>query len=106
RVLSTLDPGMRAARCKVHAMGASIRLAIATLCACALMASRADAASEGRTLPGMYSLGQARQPLPLVASAIEVTVDGPFAEATVVQRFRNPFDHAIEAVYIFPLPDD
>jgi Ca-activated chloride channel family protein len=43
--------------------------------------------------------------LPLTAVVIEATVDGLDAAVVVRQRYLNPFDHAIEATYIHPLPD-
>lgn len=83
-------------------MGARVRAATAAVVAI-VAASPARAAVLERIAPGLYAGGQ---PLPALSTSIDVHVDGPFAEATVTQRFRNPLDHAIEAVYVFPLPDD
>jgi len=42
--------------------------------------------------------------VPLEHTEVAIRVDGHLAEATVTQRFRNPYDAKIEAVYLFPLP--
>ncbi|MCE9574498.1 MAG: hypothetical protein K8W52_15225 [Deltaproteobacteria bacterium] len=77
-----------------------VRLVVAA----ALVAVAASAhAADGERPGGLYGAGQA---LPVVSSAVELHVAGPFVEGRVVQRFKNPFDRAIEAVYVFPLPDD
>jgi Ca-activated chloride channel homolog len=44
--------------------------------------------------------------VPLEHTEVAIRVDGPLAEATVTQRFRNPYAAKIEAVYLFPLPTD
>jgi Ca-activated chloride channel family protein len=42
--------------------------------------------------------------VPLEHTEVAIRVDGPVAEATVTQRFKNPYGAKIEAVYLFPLP--
>ena len=42
--------------------------------------------------------------VPLEHTDVHLRVDGYLAEATVTQRFRNPYATKIEAVYLFPLP--
>ncbi len=42
--------------------------------------------------------------VPLEHTEVAIRVDGHLAEATVTQRFRNPYADKIEAVYLFPLP--
>jgi Ca-activated chloride channel family protein len=42
--------------------------------------------------------------VPLEHTEVAIRVDGQLAEATVTQRFRNPYAAKIEAVYLFPLP--
>lgn len=44
--------------------------------------------------------------LPLEGTDVRARVVGPVAEVEVRQRFRNPLDRAIEAVYLFPLPHE
>ncbi len=41
---------------------------------------------------------------PLRNTAVEAKISGFLARVKVVQRFQNPFDEPIEAVYTFPLP--
>ncbi|HTJ47725.1 MAG TPA: VIT domain-containing protein [Kofleriaceae bacterium] len=82
-------------------MGARVRLAAAAVIVA--MTAPAHAAAIERGAYGLYAGGK---PLPVIASSIDLHVDGPFADGTVTQRFRNPLDQPIEAVYVFPLPDD
>jgi Ca-activated chloride channel family protein len=42
--------------------------------------------------------------VPLEHTDVNIRVDGHLADATVKQRFKNPFAHKIEAIYVFPLP--
>ncbi len=42
--------------------------------------------------------------LPLEHTRVAARVDGDQSEVTVTQRFQNPYDDTIEAIYIFPLP--
>jgi Ca-activated chloride channel homolog len=42
---------------------------------------------------------------PLVATDVDVTVSGPTARGRVTQLFRNPTDHWVEAVYVYPLSE-
>lgn len=56
-------------------------------------------------LPPWGGLRTARGHLPLVAMDVRAEVAGLFAATRVRQSFANPFDDAIEAAYIFPLPD-
>jgi Ca-activated chloride channel family protein len=44
--------------------------------------------------------------LPLERTEVAIDVVGPIVVGSVFQRFANPYDHAIEAVYVFPLPHD
>jgi Ca-activated chloride channel family protein len=43
---------------------------------------------------------------PLRALEVDARLSGPFASVKVRQRFGNPYDVAIEALYIFPLSAD
>ncbi|MCP3906228.1 MAG: VWA domain-containing protein [Planctomycetes bacterium] len=43
-------------------------------------------------------------PLPLEHTSVDAEVTGYIASVTVSQRFHNPYDGKIEAVYVFPLP--
>lgn len=52
--------------------------------------------------------GQSGQPFaaPLLGTDIKVDVAGPLARATFTQRFYNPSKSPVEALYLFPLPED
>jgi Ca-activated chloride channel family protein len=44
--------------------------------------------------------------LPLHSASYDSFVIGTVADTVVKQRYYNPFEHTIEAVYVFPLPHD
>lgn len=44
--------------------------------------------------------------LPLEHTRVEAAVSGIVATVRVTQEFGNPYDHPIEAVYVFPLPQN
>jgi Ca-activated chloride channel family protein len=54
---------------------------------------------------GFGALATARGQLPLVAMEVDARVVGVIATIELAQRFVNPTGEAIEATYIFPLPD-
>ena len=54
---------------------------------------------------GFGALETARGPLPLVAMEVDARVAGVIATIELAQRFVNTTGGAIEATYIFPLPD-
>ncbi len=45
-------------------------------------------------------------PIPLKHTAVEGSIDGYIATVNVTQQFHNPYDSKIEAVYVFPLPQN
>lgn len=45
-------------------------------------------------------------PLPLKHTDVQAAIHGYIANVTVVQQYQNPFDHKIEAKYVFPLPEN
>lgn len=45
-------------------------------------------------------------PVPLQHTDVHATIAGPIASVQVTQQFANPYSSKIEAVYVFPLPDD
>lgn len=49
---------------------------------------------------------EALPPVPLEHTAIEVEVTGPLAVTGVTQRFRNGHSAPLDALYVFPLPDE
>jgi Ca-activated chloride channel family protein len=44
-------------------------------------------------------------PLPNVGTEVAIDIHGPLISGRVVQRFRNPTDGIIDALYVFPLPE-
>ena len=45
-------------------------------------------------------------PVPLKHTAVVGNIDGYIASVDVTQQFHNPYDSKIEAVYVFPLPQN
>ena len=45
------------------------------------------------------------RPAPTLDTDVALEVTGPIVRARVVQRFRNPSDRWLEAIYVFPLPE-
>ncbi len=45
-------------------------------------------------------------PVPLKHTSVVGKIDGYIATVDVTQQFQNPYDSKIEAVYVFPLPDN
>lgn len=45
-------------------------------------------------------------PLPLEHTDVRARIDAYIASVKVTQQFHNPYDSKIEAVYVFPLPQD
>lgn len=58
--------------------------------------------SEGA---GLGALGTTRGNLPLELIDLRAVVTGLVTRIELVQGFRNPYPEALEATYIFPLPD-
>lgn len=67
------------------------------------------AAADGPAVTRLVALSPDRTPLgecPLQHTEVTLDVSGATVHARVAQRFANPFDVPIEAVYAFPLPAD
>src|SRR5262249_30727588 len=45
-------------------------------------------------------------PLPLTHTDVQASIAGYIASVRVMQQYQNPYDQKIEAVYVFPLPQD
>lgn len=55
---------------------------------------------------GALRIAEGNQPpCPLKHTAVQADISGFLARVTVTQQFVNPLDHAVEAVYLFPLPN-
>lgn len=48
----------------------------------------------------------ATEDLPLKQTQVEATIVGPVAEVEVSQRYENTLEEEVEAVYVFPLPEN
>jgi Ca-activated chloride channel family protein len=51
-------------------------------------------------------VGEKRVPMPLKHTDVEAQISGYIATVKVTQQFHNPFNEKIEAVYVFPLPEN
>ena len=67
-------------------------------------AGRQEAAPRGAELRA--KLADRQVPIPLKHTDVKAQVSIYLASVTVKQRYHNPYDSKIEAVYVFPLPDD
>ena len=59
---------------------------------------------ESGTLVGLDLEGNPTQAFSLKHTDVSIQVSGPLARAQVTQQFENPYSDKIEAVYMFPLP--
>lgn len=73
-------------------------------------AAKPQAERAHRDLPpgGLFPADPRRAATPFVLAHTDVRarVAGNVARVEVTQRFKNPFKHPLEAVYVFPLPDE
>ncbi|MFN8817689.1 MAG: VIT domain-containing protein [bacterium] len=75
---------------------------------------RADAPVGGEDAPGFGAMvttvsdasGTRLIPIPLQHTGVNAQVAGIVSSTTVVQQYANPFSGKIEAVYVFPLPEN
>lgn len=58
------------------------------------------------TLAGLDKEGKPRGDCPLKHTDVKAEISGFLARVTVTQQFHNPFSEPIEAVYVFPLPQN
>ena len=66
-----------------------------------------DITTEPGALPQLQlALEGERFDLPLEHTHIDVVITGGVAEVNIAQTYRNIFDAPIEAVYVFPLPEN
>jgi len=85
--------------------------ALAALSAALILAPGAPvAAAPGMESPGSLNVivqpGEKLLSCPLEHTDVEGWITGDIAHVRVTQRFGNPYDHPIEAVYVFPLPEN
>lgn len=56
---------------------------------------------------GLYLQNSNQQiAFPLKHTEVKAKIDGNISRVEVTQSFENPFTTTLEAVYIFPLPDE
>ncbi len=66
---------------------------------------RPQASGSSPGLGGLLALkDKAEQPLPLRETRVRARMVGPACRVQIEQRFANPLDRPVEAVYLFPLP--
>ena len=69
-----------------------------------------SAPAAGDPFPGTGCLSatvdDAEVPLPLKHTSVNASVSACVASVDVIQQFENPYDQKIEAVYVFPLPEN
>jgi Ca-activated chloride channel family protein len=84
------------------------------LCLAALLLGPASQAATENVTDGDHSgalhvrtaSGQVIRHVPRLHTGVNIEVSGMLVRARVQQRFRNPSAEWVEAVYVFPLPDD
>lgn len=64
----------------------------------------ADRSATEGTLAALGDEGDPQMLCPLEHTDVKARISGSTARVDVTQRFVNPFDRPIEAVYVFPLP--
>ena len=74
--------------------------------ACAVVATAAEPALPGGELRIIEPGGGAGGACPLKHTAVEADIAGFVGRVTIRQIFHNPTERKIEAVYVFPLPQD
>jgi Ca-activated chloride channel family protein len=65
-----------------------------------------DAAEPAPEAEAAAAADEPEEDLPLAHTEVEASISGIVARVVVTQSFRNPYDRPIEAVYMFPLPQD
>lgn len=81
-------------------------LAAYTLAASALVFAAAPQRITQGSLLSLDSEGRPQAACPLKHTGVKAEITGFLARVTVTQEFSNPFPDKIEAVYIFPLPQN
>ncbi len=78
-----------------------IRLFAGAALALALSGATATAEAAGTLTP----LGSSAQPIRIVDHDVQVSINNGFAKVSVTQRFNNPNDATMEALYATPVPE-
>jgi Ca-activated chloride channel family protein len=64
--------------------------------------------SSDRTTGGLYVQSEhgEQQVFPLKHTEVQANISGNLTRVEVTQTFENPFEEPLEAIYVFPLPDE
>ncbi|MCT7983661.1 after-VIT domain-containing protein [Laspinema sp. A4] len=64
--------------------------------------------SDSQDMGGLYVLSPEgeKQAFTLTHTDVKARIDGNVSQVAVTQRFQNPFNEPLEAIYVFPLPDE
>ena len=81
-----------------------VRGLLAALAALCCLFASLDARAEGALV--VRGPGAELSTLPLLRTAVDADIGGRVTSVTVTQRFHNSAQRPIEAVYVFPLPED
>ena len=65
-----------------------------------------DESYEAPQLKAVLPESQEEIPLPLKHTDVKAQIDAYIATAVVTQEYHNPYEEKIEAVYVFPLPQN
>ena len=65
-----------------------------------------QATSEAEPVGGLFVPGGESRTFPLRHTDVQAQVSGNLARVEVTQTFENPYDEPLEAIYVFPLPDE
>ncbi len=99
---------------KSHPPRLLLLFALATAVACLGLAAQAEndlgpLMKPGEVQSGRLLLrsetGENMHAAPLLETDVEIAVTGLIERTSVRQRFENPTDRSLEAVYVFPLPE-
>ncbi|MGL5192998.1 MAG: VIT domain-containing protein, partial [Chroococcales cyanobacterium] len=62
--------------------------------------------SDSQDVGGLYVLSPEgeKQAFTLTHTDVNARIDGNVSQVAVTQRFQNPFNEPLEAIYVFPLP--
>ncbi len=98
---------------KARKAGLAVGIALAALMVVGLVVPlprRQEAAAAEMATPGSLHVvakpGEKLRTCPLEHTDVEGWIAGDVAHVRVTQRFGNPYEEPIEAVYVFPLPEN
>ena len=75
------------------------------IAAASVLFTAAAAQEDPGTGALLATIGGERVALPVTSTSVELTVTGTIVRGVIEQRFENPADVPLEAIYLFPLPE-